>query len=48
MTVTTTLEAVKDGTKVALTAQDVPPGISEADHRAGMDATLRNLANFVE
>lgn len=48
MTITTTLEPVKDGTKVTLTAHDAPPGISEADHRAGMDVTLKNLANFVE
>jgi len=48
MTVTTTLESVRDGTKVTLTAQDVPPGISEADHRARMDWTLKMLANFIE
>ncbi|MBB5707390.1 SRPBCC domain-containing protein [Sphingopyxis panaciterrulae] len=48
ITVTTMLEPVKDGTKVTLSAQDVPPGLGEADHRAGMDAMLKNLANFVE
>jgi hypothetical protein len=48
MTLTTVLEPLKDGTKVTLIAEDVPPGISEADNRAGMDATLRSLANFVE
>lgn len=48
MTITTVLEPLKDGTKVTLIAEDVPPGIGEAEHRAGMDATLRNLANFVE
>lgn len=48
MTLTTVLEQLKDGTKVTLIAEDVPPGISEDDHRAGMDAALRSLANFVE
>lgn len=48
MTITTTLAPVRDGTRVTFTAADVPPGISEADHRTGMESTLRNLANFVE
>lgn len=48
MTVITTLEPLKDGTKVTLTAQDIAPRISEPDHRATMDAILKNLANFVE
>ena len=48
MIITTTLEPVRDGTKVILTAEGVPPAIGEAEHRAGMDATLKNLANFVE
>lgn len=48
MILTTTLERVRDGTKVTLIAENVPPGISEADHRDGMASTLRNLANFVE
>ncbi|MGN7931817.1 SRPBCC domain-containing protein [Sphingopyxis sp. 22461] len=48
MTLTTLLEPVKDGTKVTLTADDVPQGFSEADHEEGMALTLRNLANFVE
>jgi len=48
MTITTTLTPVCDGTKVTFTAEDVPAGISEADHRADMESTLRNLANFLE
>lgn len=48
MTLTTSLEPVKDGTKVTLTADDVPQGLGEADHEEGMALTLRNLANFVE
>ena len=48
VTVTTTLEPVKDGTKVSLRAQDVPFEINETDLREGMDATLKSLANIVE
>ena len=48
MMVTAVLTAVANGTKVTLTADNVPPGISEAEHRAGMDSTLKSLANFIE
>jgi uncharacterized protein YndB with AHSA1/START domain len=48
MTIITELTPVRDGTRVTITATNVPSGISEADHRAGMDSTLKNLANFVE
>jgi uncharacterized protein YndB with AHSA1/START domain len=48
MTVTTTLTPVAGGTKVAFRAENVPAGISEADHRAGMESTLKNLANLLE
>ncbi len=48
MTITTTLAPVRDGTRVTITATSVPAGISEADHRSGMESTLKNLANFVE
>jgi uncharacterized protein YndB with AHSA1/START domain len=48
MTITTTLTPVRDGTKVTFTAENVPSGINEADHRAGMESTLRNLANLLE
>lgn len=48
MTITTLLAPVRDGTRVTITATNVPAGISEGDHRAGMESTLRNLANFVE
>jgi len=48
MRVTTTLTPVFDGTKVTITAENVPSGISEDDHRQGMESTLRNLANFLE
>jgi uncharacterized protein YndB with AHSA1/START domain len=48
MTVTTTFSPVTDGTKVTFLAENVPSGISAADHRAGMESTLKNLANFIE
>jgi uncharacterized protein YndB with AHSA1/START domain len=48
MTITTALTPVRDGTRVTITAANVPTGISESDHRAGMESTLKNLANFVE
>lgn len=40
-------DGVPEGTRVTITADDVPPGISKADHDAGFRATLKNLARFV-
>src|SRR3569623_659650 len=34
------------GTMVTVTADHVPPGISQADHDAGLRSSLRNLARF--
>ena len=49
MTITTTIEREKgNSSKVTFLAENVPPGISEADHREGMSSSLRNLANLVE
>ncbi|QJR02892.1 ATPase [Sphingobium yanoikuyae] len=48
MTITTRLTPVRDGTKVTFVAENVPAGISEADHKAGMESTLKNLANLLE
>jgi uncharacterized protein YndB with AHSA1/START domain len=48
MTITTTFEPVRDGTKVSVAAADVPPGISAADHKTGMDSSLRKLARLTE
>lgn len=36
------------GTRVTITAEDVPPGISPEDHATGMNSTLENLARYVE
>jgi len=41
-------EAVSDGTRVTVTAENVPPGITEADHQAGLRSSLDNLARFLE
>jgi uncharacterized protein YndB with AHSA1/START domain len=48
MTITTALVPVMGGTRVTITAENVPDAISEKDHRTGMDSTLANLAAFVE
>lgn len=47
MTMTWELTAVGDATKVEVRAEDVPSGISPEDHRAGMTASLDNLATYV-
>ena len=48
MIVTTTLEPVPGGTEVTITCDDVPEGISESDHRAGIASSLAKLARFTE
>ncbi|MEU9609869.1 SRPBCC family protein [Streptomyces sp. NPDC048057] len=47
MTLTWALTAVDAGTEVTVTAADVPPGISRADHEAGLGSSLANLAAHV-
>ena len=47
MLMTWSFEPSGSGTKVAITADNVPPGISEKDHDAGLRSTLENLARFV-
>lgn len=48
MRITTTFSAVSVGTKVTIVCEDVPLGIGEGDHQAGMASTLKNLAEFTE
>jgi uncharacterized protein YndB with AHSA1/START domain len=48
MKMTWTLTAVPGGTEVAIICEDVPAGIRQEDHAAGMNSTLENLAAFVE
>jgi uncharacterized protein YndB with AHSA1/START domain len=48
MTMNWSLSTTPDGTLVTVVAEDVPIGISRADHELGMASTLENLARFVE
>ncbi|MBB2993176.1 uncharacterized protein YndB with AHSA1/START domain [Mycolicibacterium iranicum] len=47
MTMTWSLSDVEGGTRVDIRADDVPEGISAADHVAGMTSSLDNLARFL-
>jgi uncharacterized protein YndB with AHSA1/START domain len=48
MTMTWELSEENDGTRVVISAEDVPTGISPEDHAMGMHSSLANLAAFVE
>ncbi|WP_386070100.1 SRPBCC family protein [Tahibacter sp. UC22_41] len=48
MTIIWSLEAVAEGTRVTVDCMNVPDGIRPEDHEAGLEATLSNLAAFVE
>ena len=48
MTMTWAVEASTGGTRVEITAEGVPDGISAEDHAAGMTSSLDNLARYVE
>lgn len=48
MVMTWSLEPAPEGTKVIVSAADVPSGIFAADHEAGLASSLENLARFVE
>jgi len=47
MLLTWTFEPVSEGTRVTIAAQNVPAGIDEADHDAGLRSSLENLARYV-
>jgi uncharacterized protein YndB with AHSA1/START domain len=47
MTMTWTVRTVDGGTRVEITADDVPDGISADDHAAGLASSLDNLARYV-
>ena len=47
MTMTWEVEPVDDGTRVVITATDVPSGISAEDHAAGLASSLANLARYL-
>jgi uncharacterized protein YndB with AHSA1/START domain len=48
MTMTWAVTAVDGGTRVDITAEDVPDGISADDHAAGLASSLDNLAEHLE
>lgn len=47
MTMTWTTEVDGDGTRVTVTAADVPAGIDAADHQEGLRSSLKHLREFV-
>jgi uncharacterized protein YndB with AHSA1/START domain len=48
MTMTWEVTAVEGGTRVDITADDVPDGISAEDHATGLASSLANLAEHLE
>jgi hypothetical protein len=48
MTATWEVTAEESGTRVTICAEDVPDGISAADHAAGLESSLANLAAYLE
>lgn len=48
MTMTWAVASVEGGTRVDITADDVPDGISADDHATGLASSLENLATYVE
>lgn len=48
MTMTWEVTPVQGGTRVDITAENVPEGISEEDHAAGLSSSLANLADYLE
>ena len=48
MTMTWAVALVDGGTRVDITANDVPDGISADDHATGLASSLENLATYVE
>lgn len=47
MIMTWSFEAAGAGTRVTITAENVQPGISQADHDAGLRSSLENLARYL-
>ena len=47
MIMTWSFEEAGAGTRVTITAENVPPGISQADHDAGLRSSLENLARYL-
>lgn len=47
MRMTWSLRGTDSGTEVTVVASDVPPGIGQDDHEAGMRSSLEHLAEFL-
>jgi uncharacterized protein YndB with AHSA1/START domain len=47
MVMTWTFDSLGEGTRVTITAENVPPGVSKADHDAGLRSSLENLARYL-
>lgn len=47
MVMTWSFEAVQSGTRVTITAENVPPGINQSDHDDGLRSSLQNLARYL-
>ncbi len=48
MTMTWEVTAVEGGTRVDITAYDVPDAVSAEDHAAGLNSSLANLAGYLQ
>lgn len=48
MRMTYELSAAEAGTRVTITAENVPEGITPEDHQQGMNSTLENLDAYME
>lgn len=48
MTMTWQVTSVESGTRVDITAEDVPEAISAEDHAAGLASSLANLAAYLQ
>lgn len=48
MIMTWALDTVSEGTKVTIICENVPEGIRQEDHEAGLKSTLKNLATFAK
>ncbi|WP_437999836.1 SRPBCC domain-containing protein [Sorangium sp. So ce185] len=47
MVMTWSFESLPAGTRITITAENVPPGISQADHDAGLRSSLENFARYL-
>jgi len=48
MTMTWEMTGVDGGTRVDITADDVPDAVSPEDHAAGLNSSLANLAGYLQ